>query len=298
VLDRPGLVRVCAHIPAGAFDLTGVRVLLIADVLARMTELHGLQAFTVWAFTPPAAGQEAVAGQEAAADRAAAVLNIHPPAASASSDSRADLYVTAADRLGPGEDHGAATIAVGAARLPGDGSLAEEPADMLGGRDALAIRLALLSCPYHDVAELTEGVLANAQLTLGRWRSQVAGWAESPSRPVPGQNVTAFRIALEQLDTVAILTMLQTVAGESATAPGAKFETFLHADRVLGLDLASGIGRSALPVIRGSRKRLPSATAPVAPSPVVQSPVVQSPVVQSATGVERVGVERAGFVQN
>jgi hypothetical protein len=238
VLARHGLVRVCAHVPAGTFDLTGLRVLLTADVLARVTELRGLQAFTRWTFTHPAPGQEAIAG------RVATELNIHPPAAPASSDSRADVKVEAAACRAEGEDHGAVTIVVASALLPSSG-LAEGHEDMLTGRDALAVRMALLSCSYHVPAELTEVMLANTQVTLGQWRNQVAGWAESPSRPVPGQIMAAYRTALEQLDTAAILAMLHTVAAESTMAPGAKFETFLHADRVLGLDLASGIGRSA-----------------------------------------------------
>jgi hypothetical protein len=239
VLARHGLVRVCAHIPAGTFDLTGLRVLLTADVLARVTELRGLQAFTRWTFTRPTPGQEAIAG------RVATELNIHPPAGPASSDSRADVNVEAAACRAEGVDHGAVTIVVASALLPSSSGLAEGHQDMLTGRDALALRMALLSCSYHVPAELTEVMLANTQVTLGQWRNQVAGWAESPSRPVPGQIIAAYRTALEQLDTAAILAMLHTVASESAMAPGAKFETFLHADRVLGLDLASGIGRSA-----------------------------------------------------
>ena len=232
---RPGLVRVCAHIPPGIVDLTGLRVLLIADLLARVTELQGLQAFTVWSFTGQAAGQQA-----AAAAPAATALNIHPPAASASCDGRADVHVTSA--AGPAEGEESA-IAVALARLPGGGSAADEPGDMLTGRDALAIRLALLSFAYHEPAELTEDTVKNAQATLGQWQSRVAVWAESPSRPIPGNIITTFRSSLEQLDTAAILAMLHTVASEGAMATGAKFETFLHADRVLGLDLASGIGR-------------------------------------------------------
>ena len=79
-------------------------MLLTADVLARVTELRGLQAFTRWTFTHPAPGQEAIAG------RVATELNIHPPAAAASSDSRADVKVEAAACRAEGEDHGAVTI--------------------------------------------------------------------------------------------------------------------------------------------------------------------------------------------
>ena len=43
---RPGLLRMCAHMPGPAGDpgITGLRVLLAADLLFRTAELENLQA--------------------------------------------------------------------------------------------------------------------------------------------------------------------------------------------------------------------------------------------------------------
>jgi hypothetical protein len=229
VLARPGLVQVYAHVPASTSDLTGLRVLLIADILARVVELRRLQALTVWMFARKSAEQE----------RAAIALNVHPPATSPPPGGRADVRVLPAASPAAYADDGADTIAIAPACLP-----STEPEDVFAGADALAVRLALLSCPYSEPVEITEATLVTAQATLGQWRSQVAEWAESPSRPIPEEVIAASRTALDQLDTAAIVAMLRALAAENETAPGAKFEAFMHADRVLGLDLASGIGRS------------------------------------------------------
>ena len=49
---RAGLLRVCAHAQetSQAADLTGLRVLLVADLLARAAELRKLQVLIVLAF--------------------------------------------------------------------------------------------------------------------------------------------------------------------------------------------------------------------------------------------------------
>lgn len=46
---RPGLLRVRAHVPGAAAgpEITWLRVLLVADLLARAAELRNLQVFTV-----------------------------------------------------------------------------------------------------------------------------------------------------------------------------------------------------------------------------------------------------------
>jgi hypothetical protein len=70
---RVGLLRVCAHVPqaATAADITALRVLLVADLLARTAELGGLQVLTALEFSGPAARQAAL---ESHAD----ALGIHP----------------------------------------------------------------------------------------------------------------------------------------------------------------------------------------------------------------------------
>jgi hypothetical protein len=216
---RPGVLRVCAHVPAGP-ALTGLRVLLIADLLVRAAELRHLQGFAAWEF----------AGQPEDPERAAA-LNIHPP--SGQTDDPADVHVVSRDGVADGQGG----IVVQAGDVTGHEEALARP-------DPLALRLALLSRPHHQPVELTDDDLTEAGVTLRRWRQQVAGWAESPSRPVPEPLAVALGTALDGLDTGAMLALLRGPASSDDLAPGAKFETFVYADRILGLDLGRDIGRA------------------------------------------------------
>jgi len=127
------------------------------------------------------------------------------------------------------------------------------------GIDPLAIRLALLSFPYHQPADLTKTALAEADQALGHWRRRVAEWAQSPSRPMPAHLADRLRSAGDDLDTISIIALLRDLAPDVPPAdeqpgddlapdddapPGARFETFLAADRILGLDLPRDIGRA------------------------------------------------------
>jgi hypothetical protein len=85
--------------------------------------------------------------------------------------------------------------------------------------------------------------LAQAGGTLGSWRQQVARWAESPSRPIPARIAEAAGSAFGALDTVSVLALLRGLAPDAGVPAGAKFESFVYADRILGLDLAREVGR-------------------------------------------------------
>jgi hypothetical protein len=202
-------------------------------MLARAAELHHLQVLTVLAHPGQAPA--------AAAERAADALGIHPPAARASLPEAhtspggpVDVHV---DTAGGGQS--GLVARVGTARLHG--------ADVLAGPGdyPLAVRLALMSLPYHRPADLSGDVLASAQETIAHWRRQVAGWAESPSRPIPARIAQALRAAFGDLDTAAALALLRDLAPDTDVPAGAKFETFVYADRVLGLDLPRDIGRAS-----------------------------------------------------
>jgi hypothetical protein len=234
---RRGLLRVDVDVPAAAdaSDITGLRALLTADLLFRAAELGELQALTTWTFAgrPPE--------QVTALDRAAEALGIHPPAGrSGPGDTgTADVRVTGQAAAEDGGREGIA-VRVGAARMPGGA----EPVVRAAG-DPLAIRLALLSSGHHQPAELTRDVLAGARDTLGHWRRLVADWAELPSRPMPAPVAATVMAAFESLDTVAALELLRGLAPDEGVPAGARFETFVYADRVLGLDLPRDIGRPA-----------------------------------------------------
>jgi hypothetical protein len=240
---RAGLLLVCAQVPAlaEAADLTGPRVLLLADLLVRVAELGNLQVFYVLASD----GQPD--GQQLAVERAIEILGIHPPAARASSaEAQAalggpiDVYLVGHGAAGDDRQSGL-VVPVGAARPHRDG---ETAAALLAGDEPLAVRLALLSLPYHQRADLTEEMLAEARATVGHWRLRVAEWAKSPSRPIPAQIADAVQSAFGDLDTVSALALLRSLEADPDVPAGAKFETFVYADRILALDLPRDIGRA------------------------------------------------------
>jgi hypothetical protein len=86
--------------------------------------------------------------------------------------------------------------------------------------------------------------MADARRTLRQWRRQVADWAQEPSRPIPADLLRQSYAALvDDLGVDAVLDLLADVAGRSDVPAGAKFETFAHLDRVLGLDLVRDVGQ-------------------------------------------------------
>jgi len=243
---RPGLLRLCAHV-AGASGLTGLRVLLVADLLARVAELGGVQALTVLV-----TGGE-FAGQVPAVERAADALGIHPPAGRTGScdplatlGGPADLHVVSRG-AGPADGQSGVVTCVGDARMPGPSACGEPTADLLAGNepDPLAVRFALMSFPFHQAVDLTDSVLAAARETVGDWRRRVARWAEQPSRPIPAHLAETVRAALADLDTPSAIASLRDLVPDASVLAGAKFETFLYVDRILGLDLPREIGKLA-----------------------------------------------------
>jgi hypothetical protein len=242
--SRSGLLRICGHVPgiAGAPDVTGLRVLLVADLLTRVAEMRNLQVLMVLADDGEHTGQ--LAGME----HAATALGIHAPAERASSaqaqtslGGRIDVHLASYGAYGNDRLSGLVAL-VGPANLHRPGEVLGNP--LAGQEDnPLAVRLALLSIPYHRPADLAEDVLTEARATIERWRFQVTEWAESPSRPVPKQIATTVQSVFGDLDTASAIALLNDVAADADLPAGAKFETFLSADRILGLDLPRDIGR-------------------------------------------------------
>lgn len=255
------LLRSCVHLPALGTG-TGIgpvhlRVPLVGDVLARTAELNGLQVVTV--LTTP----ELTPDQTRALDRVMAVLGIHPPAAvgahhpDAALGGPADVHVVA-QGADTGDATGGGRIEVGRVStvlleegVPDPGHLlSPDRPDVLVPEtaDPLAVRLLLLHRPYATPVTVTGAALAEARGTLRQWRRQVADWAQDPSRPIPADLLRESHAALvEDLDVAAVLDLLADVAGRSDVPPGAKFETFAHLDRVLGLDLVRDVGHQHRP---------------------------------------------------
>jgi cysteinyl-tRNA synthetase len=116
------------------------------------------------------------------------------------------------------------------------------------GLDPLALRLAFLDHRYRQQLNLTWAVLEAADRTVRRWRARVAEWARSPSKPMCAEYVSDFAAAFDNdLDTPGALRVLRNLEKDGEIPPGAKFETFAHADHLLGLDLARDIGREPAP---------------------------------------------------
>ncbi len=112
------------------------------------------------------------------------------------------------------------------------------------GLDPLAVRLAFLEHRYRQQMNLTWDTLTAADGTVRRWREQVADWADEPSRPICAEYWSRITGALDDdLDTPAALRALRELAKDLQIPAGSKFETFAAADRVLGLDLVSLVGR-------------------------------------------------------
>jgi len=239
-------LRVCIHGPAdGTWSgLADMRVLLVADVLTRIAELHGLQVIAVLATASPPPG---------AFEQDVSALGIHPPAArarpgqaEASLGGPAHVHL-AKNTAGLGDGGGGVFIGVGPVEdltpWEAGGRAAELEASGGSGCDQLVLRLALLSRSHHQPVKLTQAVLADAAESVGRWRRRVAEWADEPSKPIPAEAATKIRNAFDDdLNTVAALDVLRRMESGQDVPAGAKFETFLFVDRVLGLELAREIG--------------------------------------------------------
>lgn len=229
----------CAHAPSAdgpddSDDLTGLRVLLVADVLARVVELRGRTVLIGWT-CPPAASADAAGIRRADAhgtpDELAEALG-GPPA----------VHLTSSTYAGAG----GLSLHIGAATATG---VADQDEDRgKGGSeegDALALRLLLLGHPHHEPVVVTGEAVDAAAERLANWRKAVAAWAEEPSKAMPSGFVDRARSALDKgLDTPAVLRLLDDLAAAVDVPGGAKFESFAHLDRVLGLEVVRDVGRS------------------------------------------------------
>lgn len=112
------------------------------------------------------------------------------------------------------------------------------------GLDPLAVRFALLTHHYRSDVDLSREDLDEAASSLTSWREQVAEWAESPGKALSREYVAEAMTALDfDLDTQSVFPVLSRLAEDTSLAPGAKFETVIKLDMVLGLDLVALVGR-------------------------------------------------------
>lgn len=238
---RPGgvlIVRIHLASAVSGADGTDVRALLVGDLLMRACEARGVQVL------------HALAGPERSAEQLGLLrhtmndLGIHPPAShDEAAGAHTDVYVSA---TAPPTAEAGVWVEVGPVRLQTAAiqGVWDGPGDT-DGKDPLAARLALLATLHSRPVELTADALAEAGRTLSAWRWRVAAWADSPSRPVPGDLRSRADAALDDdLGTPGVLDVLREVVAADAFPDGAKFETFALLDRVLGLELAREVGRA------------------------------------------------------
>jgi hypothetical protein len=260
-----GVLRLYARGPAPQRPMVfgELRVLLVADLIRRNAEhRHGLT--VVASLVGPDAGTDGgAAGPGGAPDADATALNIKPAEQTLRAPEPADPgtgAVTAAEiiieaQLGPGTGQATVrrTVAVGpvtfGGRDAGGAAPREAPAVSLSaladrGLDPLAVRLALVSRHHAEQVELTWDVLSDADRALRHWRERVAEWAEAPSKPMCAEVTAQVAAAFDDdLDTPAALRALRELDNDPQIPPGSKFESFLHADQLLALDLPRDIGR-------------------------------------------------------
>jgi cysteinyl-tRNA synthetase len=112
------------------------------------------------------------------------------------------------------------------------------------GLDPLAVRLALLTRHYRTDVDLGTKDLEEAAERLTSLRRTVAGWAESPGKALSREYVEEAVAALdEDLDSPEVFAVLTRLAEDETVLPGAKFETVIKLDMILGLDLVGLVGR-------------------------------------------------------
>ncbi|MFF2993034.1 hypothetical protein ACFVTC_00415 [Streptomyces sp. NPDC057950] len=269
VRARRGLTRVEAHVERD--DLSALRVLLVADVLARALELGGTPVATV--ADPPAtlrARADALGIRRAEGERGGAGPALHVLASAGAAPEGPAPGRSAAEEAVPRDATSMGSTSMGATSTDetstdatstdtapaGQDPVIPAPPDadpdgvsievgpVRGTADPSLLRMILLAAPRRQSLDLAAADLDGARETLGRWREAVAGWATRPSKPVPEHVRQELRAAWEDdLDVPAVLEVLRRVEHAEDVPDGARFETYAYADRLLGLELTRDIGK-------------------------------------------------------
>jgi hypothetical protein len=206
----------------------GTRAYVVADLIRRLAERHHWRV-----------ALDSDAGGTGLTERQLLDLNVYPasgPVRGGGNDLEVLTGGVAASRDTP------CSLRVAALQANAELHLLDSDAD---SPDPLALRLVMLVVPYEREAASGREALAAAEAEISTWRALVAEWAEATSAPMPAPYVNQIVAALEDdLDVAGALTILRRLAADDEVSPGARFETFAHLDRLLGLDLARDVGRA------------------------------------------------------
>ena len=113
------------------------------------------------------------------------------------------------------------------------------------GFDPLSLRMAFLQHRYRSQMNLTWDVISAANDQLNRWRGKVNEWSQSVSAPMAQDYLERFtELFFDDLNTPMAINVLRDLEKDDAVSAGSKFETFIHLDALLGLDLARDIGKT------------------------------------------------------
>ena len=246
------LLRIYAHAPCVGQPphLSDLRVLVVTDVLVRTAALSGRQSAVGLSLPdlPP--------DQVKALGRNTDLLGIHQPIVqvgfrdvAAAVGGTADVHVVGrgavfdGDLAGARIDVGPINATTGTTNPTSNGADSAPAAGAALPADPQTLRLALLSHAHEEPVDLTPEALAEAGRTLAHWRRQVADWAKEPSTPMHAETVSTARARFaDDLDTASVLVLLKDLADAQGVSAGARFETFVHLDRVLGLELSREVG--------------------------------------------------------
>ena len=111
------------------------------------------------------------------------------------------------------------------------------------GLDPLALRLCLLENRYRAQMDLTWAALDAASATLRRWRTNMAIWGSHEDQ---FQDPDISAAISKDLDTPRLLLRLRAIEKDATIPNELKRSIYLHADRLLGLDLARKIPTQVL----------------------------------------------------